>query len=428
MGDSVTEAVMRAAAENAKTVQALEEGVDALKTAVASQEDRLEGIQENIVRGVTALSRFASDAGSVADSIDSVAAAAQRGMGHVETLASDVGVMAGQVSTSGGFLRGLAETIAEIVKTAAAIKETSEDLAVISINTAIEAARAGDRGRGFAVIAREVRKLADRSGELSDMIGKSVTDAGAKLGGVRAAVGSAESSSRSAAEASRSFTVEFSSIVEASAHARDLVGGFRNVARERLEAEREIESQVRGISAEALSIIERGNAAAALASALRSSTERTLSSISGERTKHHDQALAEAEKLAVSLSAVDIRSREVLDAALRSVFTRSDAFALLYVMDPDGRQVSSNVVHPAFAGKIASSGYGADRSAKEYFRAPAESKASYHSPAYLSSASGSLCITASVPLMDSGGRLRGVLAADFDAGGYSAIAESHPGI
>jgi methyl-accepting chemotaxis protein len=420
MGDSVTEAVMRAAADNAKTVQALEEGVEGLKSAAASQEERIEGIQEHIGRGVVALGRFAQDAAGVAGSIDTVALSAQRGMGRVETLASDVGVMAGQVSSSGGFLKELEATIAEIVKSVEAIKDTAEDLAVISINTAIEAARAGDKGRGFAVIAREVRKLADRSGELSDAIGKSVADAGSKLGGVRAAVGSAEASSRSAAEASRSFAKDFASIVDASARAKTVVGGFAGVAQERLQAEKEIEQQVRGISKEALAIIDKGAAVSSLAAALKASTERTLSAIAGARTATHDRALDEARRLAESLRRADLRSRGALDAALSAAFADSAAFELVYVMDESGRQVSSNVVNPSCAGKIATSGFGVDRSAKEYFRSPAQSLGAYHSPAYLSSASGSLCITVSVPLVDAGGTLRGVLAADIDAGGLAA--------
>ncbi|MFA6504687.1 MAG: methyl-accepting chemotaxis protein [Treponemataceae bacterium] len=420
MDHSVTEEILRAAAETAKTVQALELGVEGLKAAASSQEKRLGEIRENIGRGVEALGRFAQNADDVADSIDSVAASAQRGMGNVETLASDVRVMSGQVASSDGFLKDLAETINEIVKTVAAIKETSEDLAVISINTAIEAARAGDKGRGFAVIAREVRKLADRSGELSDLIGKSVTEAGTKLGGVRKAVGSAEASSRSAAEASQSFTNDFSTIVESALRAKELVAGFRAVARERLDGERNTEVQVLGISAEARAVIDKGNEVSSLAAALRSSTERTLSSIAGERSGRHEKALAEAEKLARSLVYIDLQSRESVDAALSAAFSRSDAFELLYVMDASGKQVSSNVINPSCVGKISTNGFGVDRSAKEYFREPARNRASYHSPAYLSSASGLLCITASVPLTDSTGMLRGVLAADVDAGGLSS--------
>ncbi len=419
MRDTVTEAVLQAAADNAKSVLALEESVDSLRSAAASQLTRIVDIREHIGRGVAALGHFARDAEGVAAAIDIVAASAERGRSRVETLAADIDVMAGQVASSGVFYRALSDTISEIVRITAALKENAEDLAVISINTAIEAARAGDKGKGFSVIAREVRKLADRSGELADAIGRSAGDAGAKVGSVGAAVESAAASARSASEASHAFSREFSSIAAESARAKKAVGGFSGVANERLEGERAMETLVKDIAAEARSITDRSDSAFSLAAALKESTKRSLEAISGERSVRHDRALAEVQRLAARLSASNLGARESLDAALSSAFGKSSAFELLYVMDPGGRQISSNVVNPACIGRISSDGFGADRSAKEYFAVPFRTRASYSSPAYLSSASGLLCITAAVPLFGADGSCRGVLAADFDAAGLA---------
>lgn len=411
LGDTM----LSTAADTARTATLLESASKALLQASAAQDSRIEAILGRIEAGVADLRSFAADADRAAEAMDGAAEAARRGKAGVERLSADAEVIFRQTASSAAFLEDLRSTIGKIVGAAAAIKDIAEDLSVIAINTAIEAARAGEKGKGFAVLAREIRKLAERSGGLSDAIAADVVEAGSKLDGVRGSVADAEASSRSAAESASGFAREFDHIAGGTERAGAAMGRFRLLAHDRLESEQAIARMTGEMAAEGDTIVERSRETAEAAALLRKSTERTLASLGSLRTGSHDRALAEAGPCAESLAPVRLERRDELNGALKAVFARSEAFELLYVLDAAGRQVSDNIVNPARRGSISEAGYGADRSDREYYRVPFRTKEPYHSPAYLSSASGSLCITVSIPLLDAAGSVRGIFAADMYA-------------
>ncbi|MFN4290074.1 MAG: methyl-accepting chemotaxis protein [Permianibacter sp.] len=164
---------------------------EATGAAVQTQQHELEHIHQNLTALEQAADQQTRNAGLVAESVQASSARSQQAREVVNRALQSNDSLAGELTQAEAVIAKLAERGSAINAVVVVIKDIAEQTNLLALNAAIEAARAGEQGRGFAVVADEVRNLATRTQTSTKQIQDTISEL---LTGIEAAVRTIERS------------------------------------------------------------------------------------------------------------------------------------------------------------------------------------------------------------------------------------------
>ena len=161
---------------------------------------------------------IAKNASNIAEVSVTTANVAKEGRDMTINTANEIKVIEGSINKLSEVINILGDRSRQIGEIVTVIKDIADQTNLLALNAAIEAARAGEQGRGFAVVADEVRKLAERTAKATDEIAEMIR-------GIQSEVDVAEGSMEDA-------TKKVASGVELSQKAANILGQILNKAQE----------------------------------------------------------------------------------------------------------------------------------------------------------------------------------------------------
>ncbi|SMC23670.1 Methyl-accepting chemotaxis protein [Andreprevotia lacus DSM 23236] len=162
------------------TARNMGDAVEQVASSSMRQSESASSMAATVEQITVSIGHIADTAGSARQAGQSALEASKDGRRLMERTVEEMQRIATAANDASGQISRLGERSSEISSIVGVIKEIADQTNLLALNAAIEAARAGEQGRGFAVVADEVRKLAERTSastqQISQLVGGIVGD------------------------------------------------------------------------------------------------------------------------------------------------------------------------------------------------------------------------------------------------------------
>ncbi len=305
-----TEAITRTAA----SVEQMKRSIDGVAKGAEEQGGAVTRVAATTAQLTSAIQQVTGNAEAVTRDSADAAAAARAGSKTVQDTIQGMNTIQAKVGVSAQKVREMGERSDQI----GTIVETIEDIAsqtnLLALNAAIEAARAGEHGKGFAVVADEVRKLAERAANATKEIAglirtiqQTVADA---MRAMQEGGQEVEQGSRRANEAGQALT--------AILQAAEAVNHQAEAAREAARQMDRLSSEMVNATDTVSSVVEENTAATEeMATGARTVMQsiENIASVSEENSAAVEEVSASAEEMSAQVEEVTASAQSLADMA-----------------------------------------------------------------------------------------------------------------